>query len=52
MKYKFIEVPVVWIDAGQSLVGAGGYGYINTLKELFQVKWRMMTGKYNLKKDQ
>jgi dolichyl-phosphate beta-glucosyltransferase len=50
MGYKFIEVPVVWVDAGQSLVGAGGYGYVNTLKELMQVKWRMMTGQYKIKK--
>jgi dolichyl-phosphate beta-glucosyltransferase len=53
MGYKFQEVPVVWLDAGQSLVGVSGLGgYGNTLKELFQVKWRMMTGKYNLKKNQ
>jgi dolichyl-phosphate beta-glucosyltransferase len=49
--YKIVEVPVVWVDAGQSLVGAAGLGgYSNTLKELLQVKWRMITGKYNLKK--
>lgn len=48
--YKIIEVPVVWVDAGQSLVGAAGLGgYSHTLKELLQVKWRMITGKYNLK---
>src|SRR4030042_5353855 len=39
--YKINEVPVVWVDAGQSLVGIRGY--IRTLTELFQVKWRMMT---------
>jgi dolichyl-phosphate beta-glucosyltransferase len=51
MGYTIIEVPVVWVDAGQSLVGAAGLGgYSNTLKELLQVKWRMITGKYNLKK--
>ena len=51
MGYKINEVPVVWVDAGQSLVGAAGLGgYSNTLKELLQVKWRMITGKYNLKK--
>lgn len=49
--YKIIEVPVVWVDAGQSLVGAAGLGgYSHTLKELLQVKWRMITGKYKLKK--
>lgn len=48
MKYKIVEVPVTWVDAGQSLVGLNGY--IITLRELFQVKWRMIMGKYNLKK--
>lgn len=43
-KYTINEVPVVWVDAGQSLVNIRGY--INTFKELFQVKWRMMTGQY------
>jgi len=43
-KYKINEIPVVWVDAGQSLVGVKGY--IRTLTELFQVKWRMMTGQY------
>lgn len=45
--YKFVEIPVVWVDAGQSLVDMKAY--INTLKELFQVKWRMMTGQYKIK---
>lgn len=49
--YKFVEVPVVWIDAGQSLVGVKGLGgYGSTLKELFQVKLNMMMGKYHLHK--
>jgi dolichyl-phosphate beta-glucosyltransferase len=42
--YKINEVPVVWVDAGQSLVGVKGY--VRTLTELFQVKWRMITGQY------
>jgi len=42
--YKINQVPVVWVDAGQSLVGIKGY--IKTLQELFQVKWRMLTGQY------
>ncbi len=42
--YKINQVPVVWVDAGQSLVDIRGY--INTFKELFQVKWRMITGQY------
>jgi dolichyl-phosphate beta-glucosyltransferase len=51
MGYEIVEVPVTWMDAGQSLVGASGLGgYSSTLKELFQVKWRLITGKYNIKK--
>lgn len=43
-RYKINEVPVVWVDAGQSLVGIKGY--FLTFKELFQVKWRMISGQY------
>jgi dolichyl-phosphate beta-glucosyltransferase len=51
MKYEIVQVPVIWEDAGLSLVGAAGLGgYSSTLKELFQVKWKMLTGKYNIKK--
>jgi len=48
MGYKIIEVPVTWNDSGQSTVGITGY--LQTLKELFQVKWRLMTGKYKIVK--
>lgn len=48
MGYNIVEIPVVWIDAGQSLVGISGY--VNTLKDLFQVKWRMITKQYKYKK--
>jgi len=48
MNYNIVEIPVVWVDAGQSLVGISGY--FNTLKDLFQVKWRMITRKYKYKK--
>jgi hypothetical protein len=44
MGYSITEIPVTWIDSGQSTVGIKGY--FQTLKELFQVKWRLMTGKY------
>lgn len=49
MGYKIIEIPVVWIDAGLSLVGLKGY--INTFKDLFFVKGRMIAGKYSYKKE-
>jgi dolichyl-phosphate beta-glucosyltransferase len=48
MGYNIVEIPVVWIDAGQSLVGISGY--VNTLKDLFQVKWRMISNQYKYKK--
>jgi dolichyl-phosphate beta-glucosyltransferase len=48
MKYEIVEIPVVWVDAGQSLVNIRAY--FNTLKELFQVKYRMITGQYKYKK--
>ncbi len=48
MGYSIIEVPIVWTDSGQSTVGIKGY--IQTLKELFQVKWRMITGQYKIEK--
>jgi glycosyltransferase involved in cell wall biosynthesis len=48
MGYEIVEIPVTWVDAGQSLVGMSGY--IKTLQELFQVKWRMITGQYSYKK--
>ena len=47
MGYKIIEIPITWIDSGQSTVGK--IGYIQTLKELLQVKWGIITGKYYIK---
>lgn len=46
MGYRIIEVPIVWSDTGQSTVGIRGY--FETLKELFQVKWRLMTRQYRI----
>ncbi len=48
MGYEIVEIPVTWNDSGQSTVGISGY--FQTLKELFQVKWRLMTGKYRIVK--
>jgi dolichyl-phosphate beta-glucosyltransferase len=42
--YQITEVPVVWHDAGKSLLGP--WGYLQTLRELLQVKGRLLTGKY------
>lgn len=46
--YRFEQVPVEWVDAGDSLVGISGY--ISTLRDLFRVKWNMIIGKYQLRK--
>lgn len=46
--YKIVEVPVEWIDSGDSTVGISGY--ISTFKDLFSVKWNMIRGVYQLEK--
>ncbi|MFZ2193680.1 MAG: glycosyltransferase [Candidatus Moraniibacteriota bacterium] len=48
LNYKIVEVPVVWIDMGYSLVGFKGY--LITLRELFKVWWNNIKGVYKLKK--
>lgn len=48
MGYSIIEIPIVWTDSGQSTVGIRGY--FQTLLELFQVKWRLISGQYDIKK--
>lgn len=42
--YKIKTVPVVWVNDPESKVKLSGY--INTLKELFQIKWNLVTNKY------
>jgi dolichyl-phosphate beta-glucosyltransferase len=42
--YKIKTVPVVWINDEESKVSMSGY--IDTLKELFQIKWNLISGKY------
>lgn len=46
--YKIAEVPVEWLDRGDSLVGISGY--ISTFRDLFKVKLNMIKGVYQLKK--
>jgi len=46
--FKIAEVPVEWIDSGDSLVGISGY--ISTFKDLFSVRWNMIKGVYQLDK--
>ncbi len=44
--YKIKQVPVVWVNDEASTVTIGGY--FNTLKELFLVRWNVITGKYKI----
>ena len=46
--FKIKEVPIEWIDSGDSLVGISGY--ISTFRDLFSVRWNMIRGVYQLKK--
>lgn len=46
--YKMEEVPVEWIDAGDSSVGISGY--ISTFKDLIYVRWNLIKGVYKLDK--
>lgn len=47
LKYRIGIVPVYWINNPNSRVNLKAY--LNTFKELFQVKWNLITGKYNIK---
>jgi dolichyl-phosphate beta-glucosyltransferase len=44
--YKITEVPVDWLDKGESLVGLSGY--FSTFRDLFKVKLNMLMGVYHL----
>ena len=46
--YKIEEVPVDWLDKGESLVGISGY--FSTFKDLFKVRFNMIKGVYKLNK--
>lgn len=45
--YKIKELPVKWVNMGESKVTLGAY--INTFVELFKVKNNVMTGRYHKK---
>ena len=45
--FKIKEAPVVWINDEASTVTLGGY--FNTFKELFQIRWNLLTRKYDIK---
>lgn len=46
--YKIGIIPVYWINNPHSRVNLKAY--LNTFKELFQIKWNLVSGKYNIKK--
>ena len=45
--YKIKELPVTWINPGESKVSLGSY--FNTLRELLKVKWNLITDTYGIK---
>lgn len=47
MNYKIAIIPVYWKNSPESKVGFKGY--LRTLKELFQIWWRLIMNKYKLK---
>jgi glycosyltransferase involved in cell wall biosynthesis len=48
LKYRIGIIPVYWVNNPNSRVNLRGY--LNTFRELFQIKWNLITGKYNIKK--
>lgn len=48
--FKIKQMPVRWLNEEGSSVGlTGPNGFIQVLVDLFKAKWRLLTGKYNLK---
>ncbi|MDO8529503.1 MAG: glycosyltransferase family 2 protein [bacterium] len=48
--FKIKQMPVRWInEEGSTVTLTGPNGYIQVFVDLFKTKWRLMTGKYNLK---
>ena len=47
--YKIKELPVTWINPSGSKVNLKGY--LNSLKELFKIKWNLMKGVYDNEKN-
>ena len=45
--YKIKELPVKWTNPSGAGKGVSFVGYLNTLKELFQIKWRLLKGEYD-----
>lgn len=47
--YKIGIIPVYWVNNPNSRVKL--LGYLRTIRELFLVRWNLITGKYNIKND-
>lgn len=48
--FKIKQLPVRWLNEEGSTVGlTGPNGFTQVLIDLFKTKWRLLTGKYNLK---
>jgi dolichyl-phosphate beta-glucosyltransferase len=48
--FKVKQMPVRWLnEEGSTVMLTGPNGYTQVLIDLFKTKWRLMTGKYNLK---
>lgn len=51
--YKVKQMPVRWLnEEGSAVTLFGPNGYVRVFIDLFKTKWRLITGKYNLKKAQ
>ncbi len=49
---KIKQMPVRWLnEEGSTVTLFGPNGYFKVLSDLFQTKWRLVTGKYNIKKN-
>ena len=49
--FKIKQMPVRWLNEEGSTVSlTGPNGYLQVIKDLFATKWRLMTGKYKIKK--
>jgi len=49
--FKIKQMPVRWLnEEGSTVTLTGPNGFIQVLIDLFKTRWRLMNGKYNLKK--
>jgi dolichyl-phosphate beta-glucosyltransferase len=48
--FKVKQLPVRWLnEEGSTVTLTGPNGYVQVFIDLFKMKWRLLTGKYNLK---